>query len=145
MPGVVINISSSIGTPNAIIQKFGETLYTEALPFINNNTPVTFDFEGIKNLTSGFCNASIGRLFLEFPSTAESLLNFANLNKNSLWQEKVEDSIRLAKNPEESKLYDSALASLEYVFQDTKLMKHQLPYHLQTLSKTWQHLSHEGH
>lgn len=112
MPGVVINISSLIGTPNAIIQKFGEILYTEAVPYINNNSLVTFDFDGIRNLTSGFCNASIGRLFLEFPSTADSLLHFINLNENSLWKEKVEDSIRLAKNPEESRLYDSALASL---------------------------------
>jgi hypothetical protein len=112
MPGVVINISSSIGTPNAIIQKFGEIVYKEAYPYISKNTSVTFDFQGVKNLTSGFCNASIGRLFLEFPSTADNLLHFSNLDNNSLWKEKVDDSIRLAKNPEESRLYDSALASL---------------------------------
>lgn len=111
MSGTAINISNLIGTSNAIIKKFGEIVYSEALPFIKINEPVIFDFEGVKNLTSGFCNASIGRLFLEFPS-ADKLISFSHLDANPLWKEKVEDSIHLAKNPEESRLFDSALASL---------------------------------
>jgi len=112
MPGVIINISQVIGTPNAIIQKFGEKLYNEAYPYLKNNTSITFDFKGLNNLTSGFCNASIGRFFLEFPDYAEKFISFSNLESNSLWKEKVEDSIHLAKNPNENKLFDSALASL---------------------------------
>lgn len=112
MPGVVINITKVIGTPNAIIKKFGEQLYLTALPYITNNTPFTLDFSDIRNLTSGFCNASIGKLFLDFPEATSQLLSYSNLDANSLWKEKVEDAIYLAKNPEESKLYDSAIASL---------------------------------
>lgn len=112
MPGVVINITNVIGTPNAIIKKFGEELYLTAIPYIRNNTPITLDFSDIKNLTSGFCNASIGKLFLDFPQTADQLISFSHLDENSLWKEKVEDAIYLAKNPEASKMYDSAIASL---------------------------------
>jgi len=110
MSGATINISEVIGTPNAISQKFGEIVYSRAVTFIKNKESVVFDFGGIKNLTSGFCNASIGRLFLEFP-LAGNLIHFCHLD-NSLWKEKVDNSIHLATNPEESKLYDSALASL---------------------------------
>src|SRR6266487_616811 len=101
MPGVVINIADLIGTPNAIIKKFGEKVYQTSLYYIQSNIPVTFDFSGIKNMTSGFCNASIGKLFLDFPHTADNLISFSNLQENSIWKEKVEDSIYLAKNPEE--------------------------------------------
>jgi hypothetical protein len=111
MPDVTINILDEIGTHNAIIKKFGETIHKLAYSYLKSNNSILLDFDGITNLTSGFCNASIGKLYLDFPITAENLIHFTNLN-NKLWEEKIDDAINLAKNPEGSKLFDSALAAL---------------------------------
>lgn len=107
-----VSIIEIINTPNAIIKKFGEHLYLTLLPQIKLNQPVCIDFKGLNNLTSGFCNASIGRLYFEFPSTAPILISFDNLSNNEIWSEKVNDAIYLAKNPNKAQLQDSALALL---------------------------------
>lgn len=109
---IIINISEVIGTPNAIIQKFGDNLYNEVSPLFKSNSAIVIDFKGLSNLTSGFCNASIGRLFSEDFDKANTLISFNSLSDNSLWEEKVSDAIELAKNPSKSKQIDAAISSL---------------------------------
>jgi hypothetical protein len=99
----IINISEVIGTPNAIIQKFGDNLYNEIYPVFKSNNPIILDFRGLSNLTSGFCNASIGRLFSDDFEKAKVLISFDSLSDNDIWKEKVFDAIDLAKNPSKSK------------------------------------------
>jgi hypothetical protein len=108
----IINISEVIGTPNAIIQKFGENFYNEVYPLFKSDSPIVIDFNGLSNLTSGFCNASIGRLFSEDFEKASMLISFNSLSDNPIWVEKVSDAIELAKNPSKSKQIDVAISSL---------------------------------
>jgi len=56
-------------------------------------------FIGLKNITSGFANASIGKLFLSHKKASE-LIKFEGLDKNTIWQENIQDAINLAATPE---------------------------------------------
>lgn len=104
----IINIIDIIKTPNAIIHKYGISIYNIIKPYLEKNEQVTLSFKGLKNVTSGFCNASIGKLYSEFPK-AKDLLHLSSL-ENYLWKEKVESAISLAKNPYVSEIYTSAIS-----------------------------------
>jgi hypothetical protein len=113
MSQVRINIKELIGTSNAIIQKFGFQVYDEVSPILQSGQSQIFlDFSGITNLTSGFCNASIGSLFSTFPIQAQSNIVFENIDKSCIWYEKITDAIELALNPEKAKVIDDAILAL---------------------------------
>lgn len=106
-----IKIFDIIGTPNAILHNFGLKVYDALKPYINKNIPVILSFESLKNVNSGFCNASIGKIYLEFKN-ASSLLIIKGADQNPIWKEKIEDSIILATNPEKIRLQDQAVSDL---------------------------------
>jgi hypothetical protein len=106
-----IKILDVIGTPNAILHNFGLKVYDASRPFIFRNIPVIISFEGLKNVTSGFCNASIGKIYLEFHN-ASSLLIIKGAENNRIWQEKIQDAINLATNPDKVKHFDEAVSDL---------------------------------
>lgn len=110
--GRIINISKVIGTSNAVIQKFGNQIFDEAFPYLLQGESITLDFQGITNLTSGFCNASIGKLYSTFPEISEDLIEIVNFETNSIWSEKILDAIELARNPERAQVLDEALLAL---------------------------------
>ena len=103
-----INILDIIKTQNAIIHRYGIAVYDVVKQYIDNGKKVILSFEGLKNITSGFCNASIGKLYSEFSET-QDLLSFEKLD-NYLWKEKVKDAIFLAENPDVSEIYASAVS-----------------------------------
>ena len=106
-----IKILDVIGTPNAILHNFGLKIYQELIPYISQNKPIALSFDSIKNVTSGFCNASIGKIYLEF-ANASSLLIIKGADHNPIWLEKIKDSINLATNPEKIKIQDQAISDL---------------------------------
>jgi hypothetical protein len=108
-----IKIIDIIGTPNAILHNFGLKIYDVLKPYISQNIPVVLSFDSMKNVTSGFCNASIGKIYSEFRN-ASSLLNIKGAEHNSIWQEKIQDSITLATNPDKIRLQDEAVSDLLY-------------------------------
>lgn len=108
-----IKITDIINSKNAVSHGFGIKVYEHIHPFLLNKQPVTLSFVGLKNVTSGFANASIGKLFLSHKSASE-LLNFEGLNKNIIWQEKVQDAINLATNPEKIEKQNNAISELLY-------------------------------
>lgn len=107
----VLKIIEIINTPNAILNSFGLKVYEIASQSISNNQPIVLSFQGLKNITSAFCNASIGKIYLTFPN-ASNLLSFEGLEQNSMWSEKVQDSIDLALNPEKIKQQNQAISDL---------------------------------
>lgn len=107
-----ILIKDIIGTSNAIIQKFGLEVFREIKDLIGAETQVLLSFEGLTNVTSGFCHASIGNIYQAFPDKADKFLFIDGIDKNLIWQEKVKDAITLATNPIKSKELDSAISEL---------------------------------
>jgi hypothetical protein len=107
----VLKIIDIINTPNAILHSFGLKVFEVASESISKNQSVVISFQGLKNITSAFCNASIGKLYLSFPKTSE-LLFFEGLENNTLWKEKVQSSIELALNPEKREQQNQAISDL---------------------------------
>ncbi len=108
----IVHIASFIGTPNAIIQKFGLQVFEEVSSHLSNREAVVLSFEDLKNATTGFFNASIGNIYKAFPETAEKLLKLEGIEQNPDWIEKVNDAIELVRNPEKAKELDKAIAAL---------------------------------
>ena len=106
-----IKIVDIIGTPNAILHNFGLKIYDILKPLISQNIPVTLSFESLKNVTSGFCNASIGKIYFEY-NNAATLLIIKGAEKNPMWQEKIQDSINLATNPDKMRIQDEAISEI---------------------------------
>ncbi|MFN8437330.1 MAG: STAS-like domain-containing protein [Cytophagales bacterium] len=112
MNPITLNIAEIIGTPNAIIQKFGNMVFEKASKYLESGATIILDFENISNLTSGFCNASIGKLYSTFPKIADSNIIVTHIEKSSIWHEKIQESIDLVKNPDKAKKIDDAILAL---------------------------------
>ena len=80
--------------------------------YLNSGASIVLDFQGISNLTSGFCNASIGQLYSKYPLTASNSIIIENIDSSSVWFEKIQDSIVLAQNPEKAVIIDNAILAL---------------------------------
>lgn len=106
-----INIIDIIQNPNAIIHKYGIMVYNVVKEYIVKDKNIVLSFKGLKNLTSGFCNASIGKLYLDYPQKASRLISFDDLD-NDVWIEKIKDAIHLAENPEVSESYAKNISEL---------------------------------
>jgi hypothetical protein len=106
-----LKIIDIINSQNAILHDFGIKVYDRIKHYLQKKQKVLLSFEGLKNVTSGFCNASIGKLYLQFPE-AEELIQFKGLENHSIWQEKVNSAINLAKNPKKITLQNNAISEL---------------------------------
>lgn len=105
-----IHVAEAIGTPNAILHSFGMTVFDSAKPIVLDNKPVIIDFNGVRNLTSAFLHASIGNL-MTVNSNSARLITFNGLD-NPQWNEKLQDAINLALNPEKKDAIASELDEL---------------------------------
>ena len=85
-----IKIINIIKTPNAILHKFGLEVFFKLKTLLKNEQKIILSFDGLKNVTSGFCNASIGNVYLEFEN-ANEFLTIENINP--IWQKKIQDAI----------------------------------------------------
>jgi hypothetical protein len=106
----LVQINQIIGSQNAITHNFGLKVYEFVLPLLSTGNFVELSFSGIKNVSSGFCNASIGKLFSDI-SNAKSLLSFSDIS-NPLWYEKIEEAIKLISDPVLLEINDSAISEL---------------------------------
>ena len=108
-----ICVKDIIGSKNAILHSDGLKLYNvlHEKYSSNNSEKIIVDFKDINNLTSGFCNASVGKLFNEIPSIKKGDLIIYGVENNYLLK-KIEDSIDLASDKESLKKYNNAMFSL---------------------------------
>lgn len=106
-----LKIIEVINTQNAILHEFGLQVFDRVKPLIEANEKVLISFEGLKNVTSGFCNASIGKLYLEFKN-ADKFIHLIGLEGHPIWQEKVNSAIVLAKKPDLIDRQNNAIAEL---------------------------------
>jgi hypothetical protein len=106
-----IQISQIINSQNASIHKYGLKVYEEIKKQLVNKVHVKLSFEGLNNVTSGFCNAAIGKIYVEFSDIADKFLECTHVTKD-IWQEKIQSAINLVQNPEKLKIYDTAIEEL---------------------------------
>ena len=100
-----------IGTQNAIIQDFGLIVYEKVKIHLMNNEEVILSFDEIRNITSGFCNASIGNIYRVFPNTAKYLLKLEDITSSNV-NLKINEAIRLSADKEKIENQDSAITEL---------------------------------
>ena len=107
-----IDIARVIGTPNAILQKFGLHLRDVVLKEVESGNTVELDFSTLSNATTGFFHASIGNLYQTLNGRYDKTISIVGLSKNDTWQDKYDDAIDLVKNPEKAQEIDQAIAEL---------------------------------
>lgn len=107
-----ISIKDIIGTPNAILQKFGLKVFSEVSNYVSANKKVIVSFKGVNNVTSGFLNASLGNLYKKFGESKVEKIVFLTDIGDEDWKEKLEDAKSLALDPEKAKVLDKAIAEL---------------------------------
>lgn len=109
---VNIKVLDIINTKNAILHKFGLQVYEHVKPYLQNNQKVCLSFEGIDKITSGFSNASVGKLFMDYPN-AGNLIEFVGLKHvDPAYRDKINDAINLAKDENKIKLKNKAISDL---------------------------------
>ena len=111
MPSMpTINILQEIGSPNAILHRFGLHLFEVINREISKGEKVAVSFEGLHNVTSGFMNASFGNLYKRYGRKLDSLMTLEIHDTD--WKEKFDDAKTLALEPEKAKILDEAIADL---------------------------------
>jgi hypothetical protein len=108
---MTIKILDIINTPNAILHEFGLKVYDQAKPALIRGEEVKLSFENLRNVTSLFCNASIGKLYMEFPDKAPNLLKVENIT-NEYWWESIGEAIELAQDLKRSNARKEAISDL---------------------------------
>lgn len=105
-------IKEIIGSSNAILRSSGASLYEIILSEIKINNKVVVDFIDIENLTSGFCNASFGKLAMEYKNAKEKII-LQNVSSN-IFEEKIYNSLSLSdKNDKKNDLQSTDDAILD--------------------------------
>ncbi len=107
-----IRIIDIIHTPNAILQKFGLQVFEEIKNNISKGEVIELSFDGVKNLTTGFCHASIGKIYTQFPQSADNLLKLTHISPDSDWKDKIQEAIAYAKEPTKAENNDKAISDL---------------------------------
>lgn len=107
---ISIKVLEAIGTPNAILHSFGMTVFDSAKNLVEENRPVIIDFNGVRNLTSAFLHASVGNLVTLTPNSG-NLVKVLGLDDPD-WQQKLEEAIKLARDPEHQKAIASQVSDL---------------------------------
>lgn len=112
MDNKIIDIAQEIGTPNAILQKFGLQITELVLRETANNNTVVLDFSNLNNATTGFFHASIGNLKKQLNGSFYKTVSVKGLEKNHTWKDKYDDAIDMVVNPKKSDEIDKAIAEL---------------------------------
>jgi hypothetical protein len=107
-----LKIKEIIGSSNAILRSSGLSLYNVISSEIKSNTKLVVDFSEIDNLTSGFCNASFGKLAMEIENFKD-LIILENIG-NTIFEEKINNSLRHSQlhNTTNFKTTDKAILDL---------------------------------
>ncbi len=106
-------ISDIIGSNVAISPTKGNILYEHFLAVLKSLEKVEYSFSGLQDCSSAFCNASIGKLYMNFsPSQVAAIISFTGFESNEIWIDKVNRAINLGT---EVNFRNSNLQALEAV------------------------------
>ncbi|HUX54049.1 MAG TPA: STAS-like domain-containing protein [Williamwhitmania sp.] len=106
-----MKIVDIIGSKNAVTHAFGVKVFDAISKHFANGEKVFLSFQGVKNVTSGFANGSIGKIYSEFKEASE-LLTIGGLEGKTVWIEKIENAKQLGSNPQIAKVQNNAIYEL---------------------------------
>ena len=79
--------------------KKGLLVYDVVAQIISSNKDIVISFEGIEDCTTAFCNAFIGKIYMDFDiEKVNSLLHFKDLPENGIWEKKIKNATLLGSN-----------------------------------------------
>jgi hypothetical protein len=86
---VQLLVKDIISSTVAISNTAGLKAFDTVQKYVSSGQEVILSFAGIENLTSAFCNAVVGKLYMQFGEKhIDSLVKFADVD-NEVWQEKI--------------------------------------------------------
>lgn len=87
---VQLSVKDIISSTVAISPVAGLRVFEVVRRHILQSEKCLLSFSGIENLTSAFCNALIGKLYMEFgEKKIDSLLDVQGLEQNEIWIERM--------------------------------------------------------
>lgn len=85
---IYINVAERIGSPSALTQEQGNSIYNEISAAIERNQSIKLDFDQIESMISAFLNNAIGQLYGKYTSQQISefltIQNFPDEKKATL-------------------------------------------------------------
>jgi len=106
-----LNISQEIGTPNAILLRFGIEMFNKIQCVLNADEIVVLDFKGMNAISTAFFHGSIGKLYQLLKEDFDTRIKVENMGKEE-WIIKYEDAIESVKFPEIEKVRQQAVNAL---------------------------------
>jgi STAS-like domain of unknown function (DUF4325) len=94
-----IKLIDIIKSEFATSPKKGLLAYDFVADIISSNKDVLVSFDGIEDCTTAFCNAFIGKIYMDFDiEKINTLLHIKDLPSNSIWEKKIKNAILLGSN-----------------------------------------------
>jgi hypothetical protein len=105
-----VNVIDIIGSASAISPRAGLKAYDFVAAEIEHKHFLHINFAGVQDLTSAFCNAFIGKLYMNFDrSLLDSMVHINGIDKSNIWYNKIENAIYLGTNENARTLHNSNL------------------------------------
>jgi len=95
-----LKVLEVIQTPNAILGSQGEKLYEALMPLLAAGQVVELDFSDLRVLNSGFCNASVGRIYRELGADKAEAQLITSGTANERQESALNDAISLGQDPD---------------------------------------------
>jgi hypothetical protein len=93
-----IKLVDIIKSEFATSPKKGLLAYNYVADLLSSNKEILISFDSIDDCTTAFCNAFVGKLYMDFETDKlKHLLHFNSLN-NPIWQKKINNAILLGSN-----------------------------------------------
>lgn len=111
----VYNITEIIKSPYAVSPTKGLSVYEEIVRnHLKKGDQISLSFKGIEDLTSAFCNALVGKAYLEFgEKRVDSLLSVIDLRSDENWMLKIDRAKQFAINAQFGETVTKALEQLD--------------------------------
>lgn len=92
-------LADIIGSPTAISPNLGLRAFDFVQGVFQEGEAISIDFEGIESLTTAFCNAFIGKLYMSFdPELLDRNVQVIGIDPSDVWAKKIKNAILLGRN-----------------------------------------------
>jgi len=108
-----VRVVDIIGSQTAVSPRAGLKAYDFISAQLNSGISTEVSFEGVEDLTSAFCNAFVGKLYMTHsPEMLQATLKLSGIDENHIWFKKVKNAILLGTNENARTLHKDNLAEV---------------------------------
>ena len=108
-----IKIIDIISSTEAISPISAQKVLDILIQYIEKNKPVSLSFEGIEDCVTAFCNASIGKLYMTYPSgVLDNIISYSNIDP--VWKIKMDRARKLGIDAKLRTAHQDSLTELLY-------------------------------